>query len=139
MEREELRERALAITDPISQYQEVYDLLDALGITYKKTTCHRCRTDLYNILREELGIIESAAEESDFNNTVLPEGAELVYIYPRPVKFQGKIIKSTSSQEVMMTLYRVHPQFFLVQNTLPLDKQINQQENDADNSSGESA
>lgn len=123
MTQEELRERTLAIKDPARQPEELYALLDAAGITYQKSTCHKCRIDLYNILREELGLINSAAEESDFNE--LPEGAELVFIYPRPVKFNGKIIKSTSSQEVMLTLYRVHPEFFLVQNTLPLENQNN--------------
>jgi hypothetical protein len=119
MTQEELRERTLAIKDPARQPEELYALLDAAGITYQKSTCHRCRIDLYNILREELGLIESAAEESDFNE--LPEGAELVFIYPRPVKFNGKIIKKSSSQETMLTLYRVHPEFFLVQNTLPIE------------------
>lgn len=123
MTQEELRERTLAIKDPARQPEELYALLDAAGITYQKSTCHKCRIDLYNILREELGLINSAAEESDFNE--LPEGAELVFIYPRPVKFNGKIIKKSSSQETMLTLYRVHPEFFLVQNTLPLENQNN--------------
>lgn len=126
MTQEELRERTLAIKDPARQPEELYALLDAAGIKYQKTTCHKCRIDLYNILREELGLINSAAEESDFNE--LPEGAELVFIYPRPVKFNGKIIKKSSSQETMLTLYRVHPEFFLVQNTLPLENQNNDQQ-----------
>ena len=119
MTTEEIREKALAIKDPVKEYLTVYKLLDELGVKYKKTNCHRCRIDLYNILREELGLIESAAEMSDFNS--LPEGAELVYIFPSPVKFRDKIIKKTSSQKDMMELYRVHPQFFMVQNTIPLE------------------
>lgn len=119
MTQEELRERTLAIKDPARQPQELYALLDAAGITYQKSTCHRCRIDLYNILREELGLIKSAAEESDFNE--LPEGAELVFIYPRPVRFGNLIISKTSSQKAMMKMYKAHPKFFLVQNTLPLD------------------
>lgn len=46
----------------------IYKALDDLQIPYKKTGCQRCRQDLLNIVREELGLIESAAEESSFNS-----------------------------------------------------------------------
>lgn len=47
---------------------QIYEALDFLGISYKRTTCKRCRADLLSILKEELGLIESAAEESSFNS-----------------------------------------------------------------------
>lgn len=126
---EEIRERALAIKNPITEYEKVYELLDELGVSYKKTNCHKCRRDLYNILREEVGLIESAAEESDFNSdsdsdseNELLDGAELIFIHPRPVKFGNKTIKATSSQKDMMELYHVHPHFFLVQTLIPIDE-----------------
>lgn len=123
MQLEEIREKTLAIKNPVTEYETVYELLDELGVEYKKTNCHRCRRDLYNILREEVGLIESAAEESDFNSeNELPGGSELIFNYPRPVKFGDKTIKATSSQEDMMELYRVHPHFFMVQRTIPLEE-----------------
>lgn len=45
----------------------IYEALDYLQISYKKTSCKRCRQDLLNIVKEELGLIGSAADESDFN------------------------------------------------------------------------
>lgn len=123
MTREEIRERAIAIKNPIAEYTTVYELLDELGITYKKTTCHKCRIDLYNILREEVGLIDSAADNSEFNEEhteekELPEDTELVFIYPRPVRFGKLIVSKDSSQKTMMKMYKAHPKFFLVQKKL---------------------
>lgn len=53
--------------DITKNINELYDILDELGVKYKKTTCKKCRQDLYNIALEEVGLIEDASEESDFN------------------------------------------------------------------------
>lgn len=91
MERTELIKLAKEIEYPKRQYKELYHLLDELGITYKKTTCGKCRQDLYNIALEELGLIGNAAEVSDFNSD---ECTEYKYIRERAVNwhYNGKRI-----------------------------------------------
>lgn len=53
--------------NPEINSKELYEILDELGITYKKTNCKKCRRDLYNIALEEIGVIEDASEVSDFD------------------------------------------------------------------------
>lgn len=88
MEIEELKAKALSITNPALQSEELYELLDLLGITYKRTRCYRCRIDLYNIILEELGLIKDAAESSSFDY-------EYKYLKSRSVLWMrdGKYIK----------------------------------------------
>lgn len=46
---------------------KLWSVADALGLTYRKTSCPRCTLDLLAIVQQELGIIEDAAEVSEFN------------------------------------------------------------------------
>ena len=62
----DIKER-LSSLDPENNAQELYAILDELGVSYKKTNCKKCRRDLYNIALEEVGMIEDASVESDFN------------------------------------------------------------------------
>lgn len=88
MEIEELKAKALSITNPALQSEELYELLDLLNIKYRKTKCYRCRIDLYNIILEELGLIKDAAESSSFNY-------EYKYLKSRSVLWNhdGKMVK----------------------------------------------
>lgn len=69
MDKQDLIRRVESIHDLKKDYKELYSIMDELGIQYKKTTCMKCRRDYLNIVKEELGMIESAAENSDFNTT----------------------------------------------------------------------
>lgn len=101
MDREELKSRLDAITNLRTQQNELYEVLDALGVTYQKTTCLKCRRDLLAIAREELGVIADASEESGFDTTEY----RYTYAYGRPLRVDGKVYDRLSSQEDLETLY----------------------------------
>lgn len=104
MERQELIQKINAVTSPTKDRNLIYEVLDALNIPYKKTNCGKCLTDLYNIAREELGIIGSAAEVSDFNGAESGE-TRYVYAHHRAVRVNGKVYNRASSQEDLCHLY----------------------------------
>lgn len=124
MTTEEIREKFDAITDPINQKNELYGLLDALKITYKQTNCKHCLIDYYNLVREELGLIESAAEISEFNNDDANEeqpATVLKYVWPRPVSWKGHIINDRTPESVKREFHKTHKGFYIEQATIPFE------------------
>lgn len=79
MTRQEMIDRVNIVKSPFKERTALYQIADELGIKYKKNNCPKCAKDLWNILREELGLIESAADESDFNSTT--ENVEYRFIH----------------------------------------------------------
>ena len=69
MEREDLIKIVEGITNLRTQSKELYSVMEELGIKFKKTTCIKCREDYLNVVKEELGMIDNAAEESSFDKT----------------------------------------------------------------------
>lgn len=112
MNREEIKERALAITNPAFQATELYELLDAIGIKYLKSNCHKCRADLYNILLEELNLIEDASAISSFDSEY-----EYKYIRKRTVLWNrdGKYVKinQNTSPEIIKEFIKTHHGYFV--------------------------
>ena len=104
MDRNEILELYKTIKNPTKDKATIYKLLDALNIPYKKTSCGKCLNDLYNILGEELGQIENAAEVSDFNT----EKAAKTYKYThgRAVILNGKKYGEFSGQSDLEELYK---------------------------------
>ena len=92
-EKKELIVQVEQITEPFEQRAKVYSILEKLVSPYKKTTCKKCVKDYLNIIREELGIIDNAADESDFN-AVEESKAENGYVYLKlkPVAWNGHIL-----------------------------------------------
>lgn len=99
---EEIRERIARITNANRQVGEIYALLDELGISYKRTGCSRCRRDLLNILREEAGLIESAADVSPFDG-------EYEYLLDRPQSWNGHIMGQDTPVEVIREFVKQFP------------------------------
>lgn len=103
MQREDLINKVESITNLKTDYKLLYEIMDELGIRYKRTTCSKCRQDYLNIVKEELGMISSAAEESSFNIT--PTG-EYIYlrdrnfIWTKPDGTRVKISKITPVEEI---------------------------------------
>ena len=105
MEREDLIKIVEGITDLRTQSKELYSVMDELGIRYKKTTCGKCRKDYLNIVKEELGMIDNAAEESSFNTTgykylhdrtyswVAPDGKRVIINQNTPIHYIEEFIK----------------------------------------------
>lgn len=104
MERQELIQKINSVTSPTKDKALIYEVLDALNIHYKRTNCSKCLSDLYNIAREELGLIGSAAEQSAFDGDSEP-GAHYVYAHHRAVRVNGKVYNRASSQEDLCHLY----------------------------------
>lgn len=134
MTREEIREKFDAITDPYNQKQELYEVLDLLEIKYKKTNCRNCILDYFHMAAEELGIIEDASEESNFNNiepteqtaTVLKDDSQQVqtvlrYVWPRPVSWKGHIINDRTPESVKREFHKTHKGFYIEQATIPFE------------------
>lgn len=110
MTREEITERINAIADPSEQRDELFAVLDELGIRYKKDTrCKKCLRDYLLVAKEAVGLVESAAEESDFN----AQGPEAdapkpvyVYTHHRPVLIEGRRYDRHSTQEDLEWLHQ---------------------------------
>lgn len=101
---EELIEKLKCITDVSKDRRILYDVLDSIGITYKKTNCKQCLRDLYNIAMEELGMVSDASELSDFNGH-----GGWVYIQKKPASWKGHLIDSTTPIDVVEEFVKVHP------------------------------
>ena len=105
MDKEQLIKNIQSITNPVKEKQIIYDTLTELNIPFKKTSCSRCINDLLNIAKEELGLIGSAAEASDFNT----EKAAKTYKYThnRAVLVNGKKYGDFSNQSDLEELYKL--------------------------------
>lgn len=96
MENEELKERISQIKNPLTQREELYTILDELGIKYNRVRCAKCLRDYLLIAKETVGMIESAAEESSFNDSV-NSNEECTYVY---LKSQSFIWRMPNGQRV---------------------------------------
>ena len=107
MTKESLIEQFAGITDATpANISQIYEALDFLGIPFKKTSCKRCRQDLLNIVREELGLIESAAEESSFNS----DGDKCYrYLLDRAQTWEGHLINKDTPLDVVKKFIKKFP------------------------------
>lgn len=121
LDKEKLLEAANNITNPLKQKEEIYMLMDALGITYKRTNCGRCLRDYLNIVREELGAIENAAENSEFNENEW----EYVYIHPRTVLWHGHKINQRTPRKIIDEFVKEHPIGYYLKQALLFNKTQN--------------
>lgn len=114
--KEELIQRVAAIKDVKKQYNEIYEVLTELKIKFKKTTCKRCLQDLLNICKEELGMIESAAESSSFNKTTRTINTEWVYLHPFPIgwTYNGEryLMDKYTPSEIIEEFVKTHKYFY---------------------------
>lgn len=111
MEKQNLIEKINSIKDINKDYNLIYEVLDELGVKYKKTTCHKCRRDLLNIAKEELELIDDASELSSWDN----EEYEWIYTFDRPLKWEGKIYSKGTSKRALVPFCEAHPQYCMKQ------------------------
>lgn len=105
MDKQLLIDKINAIQNPVKEKQTIYDVLTELNIPFKKTSCSKCINDLLNIAKEELGLIGSAAEESDFNGENTTKTYK--YTYGRAIIVNGKKYGNFSSQSDLEELYKL--------------------------------
>lgn len=118
VKREELRARLEAILDPYKEKQLLYDILDKLNIEYKKSNCRRCINDLYNIAREELGIILDASELSNFNDVTPCDSYTYLKDFPVRWEYEGRsyIIGRRTNKRIIEKFITKHKGFYICKN-----------------------
>lgn len=107
MEKELIIAKFRTIADIKADKRILYEVMDLLGISYKKTRCVRCLRDYYNIVREELGLIEDAAEVSDFNGNY-------TYILNRPVMWNGYRMDNSTDPAVISEFVKKHRGYYII-------------------------
>lgn len=109
MEKEDLIQRALSITNVSLQREELYSLLQELNLPFKKTRCIKCLQDYKLMIFEELGLIESASELSSFNY-------EYKYLKSRSVLWNrdGKMVKINQKTpiDIIEEFIKTHKGFY---------------------------
>lgn len=103
--KEQLIEIVKGIDNPTpANINTIYEGLRFLGIPFKKTTCGKCRRDYLNIIKEELGLIDNAADQSDFN-----ENKCYRYLLKRSQVFNGHLINGQTAIEIIREFVKKHP------------------------------
>lgn len=102
IDKEKLLEAVNAIKNPINQREEIFALMDELGLSYRRTNCGRCLKDYLNIIKEEIGIITDASVESDFNG-------EWVYLPKRTMTWKGHLINQDTPVDVIEEFVKKFP------------------------------
>ena len=100
MTRQEMIDTISAVKSPYKERKTLFDIAGELGIKFKKTQCSKCCNDLYNIIREELGMIGSAADMSDFND-VQSGDYKYIYIGGQSVGWMGNVMNQDTPIEVI--------------------------------------
>lgn len=110
MTREEMIKIIESVKTPVKEKNKLYRVADELGITYKKNNCPKCAKDLWNIIREELGLIKDAAEESDFNNT----DYEYIYLGRKSQAWNGHLINQDTDPAIIAEFIKRFPKYYKV-------------------------
>lgn len=132
MTKQEMIEIISNIKNPSKEITDIYKVLDELGIKYEKTKCPRCRRDLFNICKEELGLIENAAEESDFNCEY-----EWKYIRSNGTIWKGVLFDQNTSPEMIEKFVKKFPKGYYKKVEKPQQEEkinnaeLNNKENDS--------
>lgn len=104
MDKDKLIERIQSVVDVSKDRNIIYSVMESLGISFSKTNCKRCLQDYYNICREELGLLNSAADASGFNG-------EWKYKLLTSTSWNGKIINRDTDQETISKFCLKHPNY----------------------------
>jgi hypothetical protein len=102
IDKEKLLEAANNITNPVKQKEEIYMLMDTLGLSYRRTNCGRCLKDYLNMVKEELGVIADASEESGWDG-------EWVYLCKHAQTWNGHIIDQDTDPKVIEQFVKRFP------------------------------
>lgn len=119
MDRQYLIDKINSVGDVSKDRNAIYEVLAELGISYKKTNCHKCLQDLLNIAKEELGLIGNAADESSFNDDF-----EYVYICDRAQTWNGHIINQNTPVKVIREFVKKFPKGYYKKEKLNKDNDM---------------
>lgn len=99
MTKEEIRSRLQDGTEPSKD--ELYAMMDALGIAYRRTSCKRCLKDYRAIIMEEVGLMADASEASAFD-------ARYEYLMDRDYSWQGHRLNQETPAWVIRRFMACH-------------------------------
>lgn len=105
MTKEEMITAVKSIKQPIKEKKLIFQLAKELGLTFKPTNCGKCLKDYVAILKETLGLIENAAEESGFDE----KEYEWVYLPKRPQFWNGNVINQDTDPEIIEEFVKRFP------------------------------
>lgn len=97
-------ERVNLVKSPLREKETLYAIADELGIKYKKSNCPKCCKDLKLIIQEQLGLIEDAAELSDFN-----DNGEYKYIRKNGVVWKGRVYNQNTDPKFIKEFIKHFP------------------------------
>jgi hypothetical protein len=100
MTREEIK-AAVESGELAKNVTKLYKALGDLGLPFTKTNCKKCHRDYLNMIKEELGMIRSAADESDFNGKSDTTGGKWVYLLDRPQTWNRKVIGPDTDEDTI--------------------------------------
>lgn len=110
MTKEEMKEKVLAIKNVRKDKAVIYQIAKELGLKFKPTNCNKCLGDYVAILKEELGIISSAAEESSFDAS----NYEYEYLGTKSQAWNGHIINQDTDPEIIREFIKRFPTYYRV-------------------------
>ena len=110
MTKEEMIEKVLAIKNVRKEKAVIYQIAKELGLNFKPTNCNKCLGDYVAILKEELGIISSAAEESSFDAS----NYEYEYLGTKSQAWNGHIINQDTDPEIIREFIKRFPTYYRV-------------------------
>lgn len=105
MTKEEMIEAVNSIKQPVKQKEVILQMGNELGLNLKPTSCGKCLRDYMNIIKETLGLIESAADESDFNNV----NSEYRYIRDTGTVWKGVRYNQDTPVELVREFVKLFP------------------------------
>lgn len=120
-----------SIKQPVKEKKLIFQLAKELGLTFKPTNCGKCLKDYISILKEELGTIENAAEESGFDENE-PEYV-WKYIYKFPVNCGGVVYNQDTDPKYIEKFAKENPNKFYVKEYIHKEEELPQQEETINN------
>lgn len=102
MTKEEMIEMVNSIKNVTREKKTIYALGKELGLKMKPTNCIKCLNDYKNMIKEELGLIGDASEQSDFNEQKesVENVGEWVYVVDRPMVWNGHLIDNNTQEDI---------------------------------------
>ena len=120
-----------SIKQPVKEKKLIFQLAKELGLTLKPTNCGKCLKDYVAIIKEQLGTIENAAEESGFDE----KEPEYVwkYIYKFPVNCGGIVYNQDTDPKYIESFAKANPNKFYVKEYIHKEEELPQQEETINN------
>lgn len=113
MTKENMIEVVKSIKQPVKDKKLIFQLAKELGLDFRPTNCGKCLRDYLNIIKEELGMINNAADNSDFN-TVDEGNFEWIYTRKKAQTWNGYLINQDTDPEIIKKFVKSFPNGYFI-------------------------